>query len=63
MCYNVGNYYFKWGEKMPKQVLTVGDVKDIEKFLEQQQQASDDAAVKAKIDELIKKLDDVEVKL
>lgn len=44
------------------QVLTVGDVKGIEKFLEMQQQASDDTAVKEKIDELIKKLDEMEIR-
>ena len=44
------------------QVLTVGDVKEIEKCLEMQQQASDDTAVKEKIDELIKKLDEMEIR-
>lgn len=47
---------------VPKQVLTVGDVKEIEKFLELQQQETDDSAVKAKIDELIKKLDEMEIR-
>lgn len=42
--------------------MTVGDVKEIEKFLEMQQQASDDTAVKEKIDELIKKLDEMEIR-
>ncbi len=43
---------------MPKQSLTVGDVKEIEKFLELHQKESDDETVKAKINELIKKLDE-----
>lgn len=47
---------------MPKQVLTVGDVKEIEKFLEMQKAASESAAVKDKIDELIKKLDEMEIR-
>lgn len=47
---------------MPKQTLTVGDIKEIEKFLEMQQSASNDAAVKDKIDELIKKLDEMEIR-
>ncbi len=47
---------------MPKQVLTVGDIKEIEKFLEMQQQAANETAVKEKIDELIKKLDEMEIR-
>ena len=47
---------------MPKQTLTVGDVKEIERILELQQKATDDAAVKEKIDELIKKLDEMEIR-
>lgn len=47
---------------MPKQALTVGEIKDIEKFLEAQKNASEDAAVKSKIDELIKKLDEMEIR-
>lgn len=47
---------------MPKQTLTVGDIKEIEKFLEQQQEASNDEATKTKIDELIKKLDKIEIR-
>ena len=46
---------------MPKQTLTVGDIKEIEKFLELQQNATDDTAIKDKIDELIKKLDEMEI--
>lgn len=41
---------------MLKQTLTVGDIKEIEKFLELQQNATDDTAIKDKIDELIKKI-------
>lgn len=48
---------------MPKQTLTVGDIKEIEKFLELQQNATDDTAIKDKIDELIKKLDEMEIRL
>lgn len=47
---------------MPKQTLTVGDIKEIEKFLELQQNASDDTVTKDKIDELIKKLDEMEIR-
>ena len=47
---------------MPKQTLTVGEIKEIQKFLELQQNASDDKAVKEKIDELIKKLDEMEIR-
>lgn len=47
---------------MPKQTLTVGDVKEIEKFLELQQKASNDESVRSKIDELIKKLDEMEIR-
>ncbi len=47
---------------MPKQALTVGDIKEIEKFLEQQQNATDDQNIKAKIDELIKKLDEMDIR-
>ena len=47
---------------MPKQPLTVGDIKEIEKYLEIQKNASDDTAVKEKIDELIKKLDEMEIR-
>jgi len=47
--------------KIPKQTLTVGDIKEVEKFLEQQQAASNDDAVKTKIDELVKKLDEIKV--
>ncbi len=47
---------------MPKQTLTVGDIKEIERFLEKQQEASSDDATKAKIDELIKKLDEMEIR-
>ncbi len=47
---------------MPNQTLTVGDIKEIEKFLEQQQNATDDQDTKAKIDELIKKLDEMEIR-
>ncbi|MBD5112773.1 MAG: hypothetical protein HDT42_09660 [Ruminococcaceae bacterium] len=47
---------------MPKQTLTVGDIKEIEKFLELQQNATDDTAIKDKIDELIKKLDEMEIR-
>ena len=39
---------------MPKQALIVGDIKEIEKFLELQQNATDDTAVKNKTDELSK---------
>lgn len=47
---------------MPKQTLTVGDIKEIEKFLEMQQKASDDTVTKEKIDDLIKKLDEMEIR-
>ena len=47
---------------MPKQTLTVGEIKEIQKFLELQQNASDDKAVKEKIDDLIKKLDEMEIR-
>ena len=47
---------------MPKQTLTVGDVKEIEKYLEMQKNASNDTAVKEKIDELIRKLDEMEIR-
>ena len=46
---------------MLKQTLTVGDIKEIEKFLELQQNATDDTAIKDKIDELIKKMDEMEI--
>ncbi len=47
---------------MPKQTLTVGDIKEIEKFLEQQQNAVNDQETKDKIDELIRKLDEMEIR-
>lgn len=47
---------------MSEHAITVGDIKEIEKFLEMQQSASDDKAVKEKIDELIKKLDEMEIR-
>lgn len=47
---------------MPKQSLTVGDIKSIEQYLEQQQNATNDESEKAQIDELIRKLDEMEVK-
>lgn len=46
---------------MPKTSLTVGDIKDIEKYLESQKSNCDETD-KAKIDELIKKLDEMEIK-
>ena len=46
---------------MPKQTFTVDDIKEIERFLELQKNASEDTAVKDKIDELIKKLDEMEI--
>lgn len=47
---------------MPKQTLTVGDIKDIEKFLDLQKEASEEKAIKEKIEELIKKLDEMEIR-
>ncbi len=47
---------------MPKQTLTVGDIKEIEKFLEQQQNAVNDQETKDKIDELIRKLDEMKIR-
>ncbi len=47
---------------MPKQTLTVGDIKEIEKILEQQKNAVNDQETKDKIDELIKKLDEMEIR-
>lgn len=43
-----------------KASLTVGDVKNIQKYLELQKANCDETA-KSKIDELIKKLDEMEV--
>ena len=48
---------------MPKQALTVGEIKDIEKYLELQKNASTDQSEKEKIDELIKKLGEMEIRL
>ncbi len=47
---------------MPKQTLTVGEVKEIEKFLEMQKAQSNETSVKDKIDDLIKKLDEMEIR-
>lgn len=47
---------------MSQKSLTVGDIKKIEKYLEQQKNASTSEADKAEIDELIEKLDEMEAK-
>lgn len=47
---------------MPQKSLTVGNIKKIEKYLEQQKAAATNDADKAEIDELIEKLDEMEAK-
>lgn len=47
---------------MSQKSLTVGDIKKIEKYLEQMKNSAASDADKAEIDELIEKLDEMEAK-
>ena len=52
----------KGGVKMPKVALTVGDICKIKDILAEKQKQEQDAASKEMIAELIKKLDEMEIR-
>lgn len=62
-CYNVDNDIItKVVNKMPKVALTVGDICKIKEILAEKQEQENDVAQKEKINELIKKLDEMEIR-